>query len=216
MEKQIEKINTKQLLEACNSLVKIGEKYTIPKDANRPKTDTLVAFLEMLLEIPEERENDLEDIVFIVEASIRENLVTDSIRASLAVLKELKEPEVVHEPEVAEEVAPVETTPVQTVEVAPQPVVPPVETPPVKVRRRRRTVPKKERKEEGLLKINKVKLMTEFIWNHMDMSMEQVATAMFEEGIPCNLSTLGFEYRAVHRSYKVLLEKGLLSPQSGE
>lgn len=211
-----------KLQEACVALEKLGPEFKV-RVIGQKKTMIITNFLSRLLEVPEDREGELADVIFEVEATIREKLGTDTIRESINLLG------VEAEPTPAPEPTPVVTPP--EVETTPTPVEPEVlpvgeVTPPEKKKRGRPAVekPPKEPKppkvpkppKEGVVKrgprseMNKVLSCTKFVWEHLTMTFSQVEEAMTKAKIPFSLATLGFEYRAVHRSYKILKELGKL------
>jgi hypothetical protein len=67
---------------------------------------------------------------------------------------------------------------------------------------------KKERKSRDGM--NKVLDITRFVWSHTGLTIDEIAAAMTQAGVTFSEATLGFEYRAVHRSRLVLKEMNVI------
>lgn len=207
----IGQIDFNELTKACASLdTTMGLKV---RTVGVKKAAVVTEFVRQLLAVPEAREGELEDIIFTVVSDIQDKLQTETLRDTLNLLETPvaeapPAPPVVEAPPVAT-APPVVEAPVEAAAPAAIPDPPPPKKP------GRKKLPKdpaaKEKKErksrEGG---NKVLDITRFVWANTGLSIDDVAKAMTAKGITFSEATLGFEYRAVHRSRVVLKEMNII------
>jgi hypothetical protein len=200
----IGQIDFNELTKACASLeTTMGLKV---RTVAVKKPAIVKEFVRQLLTVPEEREGELEDVIFSVVSDIQDKLGTETLRDTLTLL----ETPMVEEAPVVQAVAPVVPEAVSPVVPAPVEAAPVVipDPPPAKKPGRPKLPkePKEKKERKSRDGMNKVLDITRFVWSHTGLTIDEVAAAMTAQGVSFSEATLGFEYRAVHRSRLVLKE----------